>query len=61
MRYLAARITIDGNLQKGVVVDVSDSDEVLSLTPLAAFPHEPANTRYVPHLTIEDGHLSKHL
>ena len=58
MRYLAAEIIIDGNLMKGVVVDVSPEGKLLSVTPLADLPCEPANTRYVDHLEASHGLLN---
>ena len=57
MLLLAAEILIDGNLMKGVVVDVSPDGMVQSVTPLASLPCEPANTTYVAHLIVKRNQL----
>ena len=46
MKILCAEIEIDGNLMKGVVVDVSEDGAVRSVIPLSTLPCEPANTVY---------------
>ena len=46
MKILCAEIEIDGNLKKGVVVDVSEDGTVLGTQMLSELPCEPANTVY---------------
>ena len=46
MKLLAAEIEIDGNLRKGVVVDVSEDGAIRSAVSLSDLPCEPANTVY---------------
>ena len=46
MKLLTAEIEIDGNLRKGVVVDVSEDGRLLSTQMLSELPCEPANTVY---------------
>ncbi|MBR3647872.1 MAG: hypothetical protein IKN59_05745 [Paludibacteraceae bacterium] len=57
MKFLAAELEIDGNLQREVVVDVSPDGMVQSVTPLASLPCEPANTTYVAHLIVKRNQL----
>ena len=46
MKLLAAEIEIDGNLRKGVVVNVSKDGVIRSAVSLSDLPCEPANTVY---------------
>ena len=46
MKFLTAEIEIDGNLRKGVVVDVSEDGAIRSAVSLSDLPCEPANTVY---------------
>ena len=46
MKLLTAEIEIDGNLRKGVVVDVSEDGRLLSAQMLSKLPCEPADTVY---------------
>ena len=56
MRLLVAEIEIDGNLSKGVVVDVSEDGRLLSTVSLSELPCEPANTVYYGgRLVVKDG------
>ena len=56
MRLLVAEIEIDGNLSKGVVVDVSEDGRLLSAVSLSELPCEPANTVYYGgRLVVKDG------
>ena len=59
MKLLAAQIELDGNLLREVVVDIASDGRVRSLTPLASLPCEPANTRYVPRLTVKNGFVNR--
>lgn len=50
---------IDGNLEKGVVVNVSEDGELLSWERLSEVRCEPANTVYFGgRLVVEDGRLN---
>ena len=60
MLLLVAEIEIDGNLKKGVVVDVSEDGTVLGTQMLSELPCEPANTVYFGgRAKIENGVLIK--
>lgn len=46
MKFLCAEIQIDGDIRKGVVVDVLEDGTVLGMQMLSELPCEPANTVY---------------